>query len=86
MSKRTKFFGIIVCASEKDSVGLFSANLDKPVFLIVGGEKRGISKDFLDCADEKVRIPYGRDFKGSLTASSAAAVCAFEILRREKSK
>ena len=76
----------IVCASEKDSVGLFSANLDKPVFLIVGGEKRGISKDFLDCADEKVRIPYGRDFKGSLTASSAAAVCAFEILRREKSK
>lgn len=76
----------IVCASEKDSVDLFDADLSRPIFLIVGGEKRGISKEFLLAADEKVRIPYGRDFKGSLTASAACAVCAFEVLRREKSK
>lgn len=76
----------IVCASEKDSFNLFSADLEKPIFLIVGGEKRGISKEFLEQADVKVRIPYGRNFKGSLTASSAAAICAFEVLRREQSK
>ncbi len=76
----------IVCASERDSVDLFSAKLEKPIFLIVGGEKRGISKEFLERADERVRIPYGRDFKGSLTASSAAAICAFEVLRRENAK
>ena len=75
----------VVCASEKDSVPLYSAPLDTPVFLIIGGEKRGISKDYLDGADCKVRIPYGRSFHGSLTASAAAAVCAFEILRRKQS-
>ncbi len=74
----------IVCASEKDSVDLYEADLSKPLFLIVGGEKRGISKDLLSHADLRIRIPYGRDFRGSLTASAACAVCAFEVLRREK--
>ena len=72
----------IVCASETDSIDLFDAPLEKPIFLIVGGEKRGISKEFLANADLCVRIPYGRAFKGSLTASAAAAVCAFEIMRK----
>lgn len=72
----------IVCACENDSVDLYEAPLSKPLFLIIGGEKRGISKDLLAHADVKVRIPYGRAFKGSLTASAAAAVCAFEVLRK----
>ncbi len=75
----------IVCASESESVSLFDAPLQKPIFFIVGGEKRGISKQFLKMADQKVRIPYGRDFNGSLTSSAAAAVCAFEILRKQES-
>lgn len=75
----------IVCACENDSVDLFDAPLGKPIFLIVGGEKRGISKDLLSHADAKLRIPYGRQFRGSLTASAAAAVCAFEILRKNRS-
>lgn len=72
----------VVCASESDSVDLFEAPLEKPVFLIVGGEKRGITKEFLRNADLCVRIPYGRAFRGSLTASAAASVCAFEIMRK----
>lgn len=80
-----KEFGYqIVCACENDSVDLFDADLSKPIFLIVGGEKRGISKDFLSRSDLRVRIPYGRAFRGSLTASAAAAVCAFEILRKNR--
>lgn len=80
-----KEFGYqIVCACEKDSVDLFDASLNKPIFLIVGGEKRGISKRFLERSDVRVRIPYGRAFHGSLTASAAAAVCAFEILRKNE--
>jgi len=74
----------VVCASETDSVSLYEASLKKPLFLIVGGEKRGISKDILTRSDLRVRIPYGRNFNGSLTASAAAAVCAFEVLRREQ--
>ena len=76
----------IVCAAEKNAVELYEADLSKPVFLIVGGEKRGISRVFLDRADLSVRIPYGRRFRGSLTTSAAAAVCAFEVLRHEKTK
>ena len=75
----------IVCACEKDSVDLFEAPLKKPLFLIVGGEKRGISKEFLTHSDLRVKIPYGRNFRGSLTSSAAAAVCAFEILRKTAS-
>ncbi len=74
----------IVCASEKNSVDLYEADLKKPIFLIIGGEKRGISKVFLDESDLRIRIPYGRNFRGSLTTSAAAAVCAFEVLRRTK--
>ena len=74
----------IVCACETDSVDLFDAPLEKPIFLIIGGEKRGISKDFLSRSDLRVRIPYGRAFRGSLTSSAAAAVCAFEILRKNR--
>ncbi|MBR2615865.1 MAG: RNA methyltransferase [Clostridia bacterium] len=72
----------VVCASERDSVDLFESDLSRPIFLIVGGEKRGISRVFLDLCDERIRIPYGRVFRGSLTASAAAAVCAFEVLRK----
>ena len=71
----------IVCASESGATDLFTADLKKPLFLIIGGEKRGISKDLLTQADLKIRIPYGRRFPGSLTTSSAAAVAAFEVLR-----
>lgn len=74
----------VVCASEKDSAEIFSSDLSKPLFLIVGGEKRGISKDILDNSDLRIRIPYGASFGGSLTASAAAAVCAFEVLRQNK--
>ncbi len=74
----------VVCASEKDSTPLFSADLKKPLFLIVGGEKRGITKDLLKASDLRVRIPYGRNFSASLTASGAAAVCAFEVFRQNQ--
>jgi len=76
----------VVCASEKGEESLFGAALDRPVFFIVGGEKRGISKDILEKADRKVKIPYGAGFRGSLTASAAAALCAFEVLRSNRNE
>ena len=72
----------IVCAGIRDSVGLYDADLKKPLLLVVGGEKRGISADMLSKADQIVRIDYGREFRGSLSAASAATVMAFEILRQ----
>ena len=72
----------IACAGIRDSVSAFDADLKKPVFLIVGGEKRGISASLLAKADTVVRLDYGREFNGSLSAASAASILAYEVLRQ----
>ncbi len=74
----------ICCAGIRDSVSSFEADLTCPLFLIVGGEKRGISRTLLDKADTIVRIDYGREFAGSLSAASAAAMLGYEVLRQNR--
>jgi 23S rRNA (guanosine2251-2'-O)-methyltransferase len=74
----------ILCAGIRDSVSVFDEEFPYPVLLVVGGEKRGISRALLDSADRIVRIDYGRDFSGSLSAASAATVLAFEIYRQNR--
>ncbi len=72
----------ILCAGIRDSVSIFEETLPLPALLIIGGEKRGISRNLLEKADRIVRIDYGREFRGSLSAASAATVMAFEIMRK----
>lgn len=74
----------IVCAGIRDSVSSFDTSLQKPLFLIVGGEKRGVSRKLLDRADVIVRIDYGREFRGSLSTASACAMLGYEILRQNR--
>lgn len=74
----------VASAGIRDSVSLYDADLKKPLLLIVGGEKRGISSEVLSKSDMIVRIDYGKNFKGSLTASSAATVLAFEVYRQNR--
>ncbi|MBE6589972.1 MAG: RNA methyltransferase [Ruminococcaceae bacterium] len=74
----------VLCAGIRDSVSIYEEHFPLPVLLVVGGEKRGISRTLLDSADKIVRIDYGREFRGSLSAASAATVMAFEILRQNK--
>ncbi len=72
----------IVCCDMKNSVSIYEADLKKPLFLAVGGEKRGLSRDLLDTADAVVRLDYGRDFPAALSAASAAAIAGFEVVRQ----
>lgn len=74
----------VLCAGIRDSVSVFEESLLYPVLLVIGGEKRGISRGLLEKADKIVRIDYGRSFRGSLSAASAATVMAFEIFRQNK--
>ncbi len=74
----------VVCAGIRDSEELFEADLKKPLFVIIGGEKRGISRAVLDMADKIVRIDYGNEFRGSLSTSACAAVFGFEINRKNR--
>ena len=74
----------IICADLKNSVSVYETDLKKPIFLIVGGEKRGLSSAILSQADKIVRIDYGRQFNAALSAASAATILAFEIFRNNK--
>ena len=73
----------IVCADIEKSVPIYEADLSYPILLVIGGEKRGISKSILEKADSIVRIEYGREFDASLSAASAATVVGFEVFRQK---
>lgn len=74
----------VVCADERTDNVLGECALPCPILLIVGGEKRGISRGLLELADTLVKIPYGREFKASLSAASATTMFAYEIMRQNK--
>ena len=71
----------VICAGIRDSESIFETDLSKPLFVVLGGEKRGISRAILDRADTVVRIDYGNEFNGSLSTAAATSIFAFEILR-----
>lgn len=74
----------VVCADLDTDEVLGECDLKYPLFLIVGGERRGISKDVLLKADKKVKIEYAREFRASLSAASATTMFAYEIMRQNK--
>ncbi len=74
----------IICADIENSVSMYDADLKKPLLLIIGGEKRGISNTILQKAEYIVRIEYGNNFPAALSAASASTVLAFEIYRQNR--
>lgn len=78
----------VACTSQQaDALSIYEADLSAPLFLLLGGEKRGITRSFLAQADLKLEIPYGREqFSHSLGTVAAAAVLSFEIRRQRFQK
>ena len=74
----------VACAAIPDSLPCFESNLSLPLLLVIGGEKRGISSSLLSIKDLNVRIPYGREFLGSLSTASAVSILAYEVLRQNQ--
>ena len=74
----------VICAGIRNSVSYTDSALRKPLLLVVGGEKRGVSAGVLALCDEVVRIDYGRSFRGSLSTAAAVAVLGFEILKKNQ--
>lgn len=73
-----------VCADERTENILGECELKCPILLIVGGERRGISRNIIDKADLLVKIEYGREFSASLSAASATTMFAYDIMRQNK--
>jgi 23S rRNA (guanosine2251-2'-O)-methyltransferase len=72
----------VICADERTDNILGKCELKKPLLLIIGGEKRGISKSLLEKCDMRVKINYARNFNASLSAASATTMFAYEIMRQ----
>ena len=66
------------------AVPVFDYDGGFPLLLFIGGEKRGISPEFYECADAILSIPYAsRDVRYSLPSASVAAVMGFALMRRK---
>jgi 23S rRNA (guanosine2251-2'-O)-methyltransferase len=79
--------GLTVAVTDRDrAVEIFDADLTGPLFLVIGGERRGVTRSFADSADIRLKIPYGRAFPMSLGTTPAAAAMAFEVLRQRRGK
>ncbi len=79
--------GLKIAVATKDRAeSIYQADLSGALFLVVGGEKRGVTRSFADVADLRLSIPYGRRYAQSLGTTAAAAVLAFEIMRQRENK
>jgi 23S rRNA (guanosine2251-2'-O)-methyltransferase len=76
----------VAVAAKERAVSLYDADLTVGLFVVVGGEKRGVTRSFADGADIRISIPYGRAFQHSLGTVAAASAIAFEVLRQRLSK
>ncbi len=69
----------------KTAVSFYDADLSFPVFLAIGGERRGLSQSVLSNCDSTIMIDYGRNYRAALSAASAATILSFEIHRQNRS-
>lgn len=73
---------VYATAADKNALDVFSAEYKRPICVVFGGERRGISKKVMEKCRATLCITYPRNVGVALSASSAAAVVAFEIGRR----
>ncbi len=78
--------GLLVATAAKSStsVSLFEAELRQPLFVVLGGERRGVTRSFQRQADLLLEIPYGRPFGQSLGTVSAVSILAYEVMRQRR--
>lgn len=78
-------YKIFSAIQNEDSFSLFETNFVDKSLVVIGGEKRGISREILEASNKFVHIPYGNDnFGYSLPASVASTIISYEILRQKK--
>ena len=73
---------IISTAKTEKAKDVFRTNFHRPVCMVYGGEKRGISAEVLDQCDMTVKIKYPRNCHYSLPACSAISIIAFEVAKK----
>ena len=67
-----------------DATELHDADLTGGLLIVIGGERRGVTRSFVSRADQLIRIGYGRARAPDLGAAAAAAIIGFEALRQRR--
>jgi 23S rRNA (guanosine2251-2'-O)-methyltransferase len=76
----------VVCAvTAPDAVPVAAVDLRRSTLVIIGGERRGITRSFRAECDARVEIRYARPQAPPLSAAAAAAVIGFEAYRQRTS-
>lgn len=71
----------VMATSLETNNSIYDVDYNKKV-IVIGNEANGVSKDILDCADEKIKIPMLGKTE-SLNASVATAVILYEYVRNK---
>lgn len=79
-----KSLGIKLVSTAKNDKAkdVFHTNFRRPLCVIYGGERRGISAGVMEQCDAVVKIKYPRNCHYSLPACSAISILSFEIGRK----
>ncbi|MEM1108255.1 MAG: RNA methyltransferase [Planctomycetota bacterium] len=81
---KDKGLAVAATADTHEAEDLYDVDLNRPLFLLVGGEKRGVKRSFLNEADLVIKVPYGRAFEHSLGTVAAVSVLGFELARQRR--
>ena len=79
---RARGLAIGVTLQGDGAQSIFAADLTLPLFLLIGGERRGIQRSFRQAADLFLTVPYNRGFPQSLSTVATAAIVSFEVMRQ----
>lgn len=74
----------IVSATEKSNIYWYNIDFSSPTVLILGNEEKGISPQYLEISDERVKIPLIGGIS-SLNVSVACGIILYEIFRQRES-
>lgn len=84
ISSLKKDYTIYALQRGDDSFDIFDEKFKDKCLFMLGGEKRGISSKLLSLTDRFVYIPYGNDFRNSLSGASSCDVVATLLFGQRK--
>lgn len=79
-------FRVAATAKDKRAASLYATDLRGALFMLIGGERRGLNAAALAACDLLLEIPYGRNFKAELDVTSSTATLAFEVMRQRSAR
>lgn len=85
MTLAEEYRGEIIAATLQDAIPVYAANLREPVIFAFGNEGSGLSEEFLQRIDRRVKVVMPGKME-SLNVAAAAAVCLFEHVRQKQLK